>query len=161
MGSSAQIRIDDKAVSIDSIVNDSLLQKNNLEIAKHFFSWVKGNLLHHRVEINTAESNIHIVDEGVFLIAPKIFEEYLLGQGIGANMHSRLAKRFANLRLNVLRVVNRNQAMNLHRYYLKKHNGKKVPLDGYLIAFSHFYADDKTIPHVNPALMKNDFNNVI
>ncbi len=161
MQSSAQITIDDKTVSIDQLINDSLLQKNNLEIARHFFSWVKENLLQCRVEINTTDANIHVVDDGVFLIAPKIFEEYLLMKGIDTNMHSRLAKRFANLRLNVLRVVNRNQAMNLHRYYLKKHNGKKLPLDGYLIAFNHFYADKKTIPHVNPALMKNDFNNVI
>lgn len=138
--------------STEQVINDSLLQQDNLEVAEHFLSWIKQGLNENSIPVNTPDANIHIVNDGVFLVSPNIFKDYLSMKGINEDMWRRLSKRFANLRVNIIHIVSTGHAMNLHRYCLKKPDGSQGFVNGYLIPFNHFYADNATLPEVNAAL---------
>ena len=93
--------------------------------------------------INHRQAAVHIVSEGVFLVAPLIFMEFLKKHHMDETQHKRLSRRFQKLRINIKR-----NDQNIHKYWVVSPN-KKTNINGWLIAFDKIYGSGESIPEPN------------
>jgi hypothetical protein len=91
---------------------------------------------------------VHIVEEGVFLLAPAIFKTFLRLHNLPEDKHKNLSKRFGNLRKHI-----RNGDVNIHPYWVSSSN-RATKINGWLIPFSVIYENDYPVPHPNKFIQK-------
>jgi hypothetical protein len=91
---------------------------------------------------------VHIVDEGVFLLAPAIFKTFLRLHGVSEEKHKNLSKRFQNLRKHI-----RNGDVNIHPYWVSSTN-RKTKINGWLLPFNVIYENDYPVPKPNKYIKK-------
>lgn len=115
----------------------------NTQLGQLFFDWLKKNLIEKSILINNRQAVVHIVPEGIFLVAPGAFKEFLKKHGMDENQHKRLSRRFQRLRINMKR-----NDINIHKYWVVSPN-KKTNINGWIIPFDKVYEDGATIPTAN------------
>lgn len=143
----------DDPVSQQSPTSSSVALVKNLaadspDLAQKFFSWLQKGLLEKTIIINNPAAEVHIVDEGIFLLAPAIFKTFLRLHGIDEEKHKNLSKRFRNLRKNI-----RNGDVNIHSYWVTSSN-RASKINGWLLPFNVVYENDFPIPKPNKFIKK-------
>lgn len=126
---------------------------NNLDFeapdtAQKFLSWLQRGLLEKTILINNPASEVHIVEEGVFLLAPAIFKTFLRLHDLPEDKHKNLSRRFANLRKNI-----RNGDVNIHSYWVQS-TSRASRIAGWLLPFNAIYEHDYPIPKPNKYIKK-------
>lgn len=99
---------------------------------QEFIKWLKRQIKQKQLSINTKDAPIHIVDEGVFLLAPKIFKCYLSAIGVDESYHSKVSRRFSRLRIHLSL-----EEQSIHSYQLL--NKSKSILNGWVIAKDYLF----------------------
>lgn len=117
---------------------------------KRFVQWLKKGLIEKTILINDVTAEVHIVEEGILLLAPAIFKTFLNKHGLaGETKHNNLSKRFARLRLHV-----RNGDVNIHSYWVCA-SSRASKINGWLLPFNVIYENDYPIPKPNKYIRKN------
>lgn len=117
---------------------------------KRFVHWLKKGLIEKTILINDVTAEVHIVEEGVLLLAPAIFKTFLNTHGQpGESKHNNLSKRFARLRLHI-----RNGDVNIHSYWVCASN-RASKINGWLLPFNIIYEAGYSIPKPNKYIRKN------
>ncbi len=113
------------------------------QLGKHFFNWLKKNLIEKTILINNVNAVVHIVPEGVFVLAPRAFMEFLERHDMDPTQHKKVSRRFQSLRINVKR-----NDMNIHKYWVASKN-RKTNINGWLIPFDKIYEHGAKPPSPN------------
>ncbi len=119
------------------------------DTAQKFLAWLQRGLLEKTIVINNPAAEVHIVEEGVFLLAPAIFKTFLRLHGIAEDKHKNLSRRFANLRKNI-----REGDLNIHSYWVSSTN-RATKINGWLLPFNVIYEADYPIPKPNKFIKKH------
>lgn len=114
-----------------------------------FLAWLQRGLLEKTILINNPTAEIHIVEEGVLMIAPAIFKTFLRLHNLPEEKHKNLSKRFGNLRKHI-----RNSDMNIHPYWVSSSN-RASKINGWLLPFNVIYENDYPVPKPNKYIKKN------
>lgn len=118
------------------------------DTAQKFLSWLQRGLLEKTIVINNPAAEVHIVEEGIFLLAPAIFKTFLRLHGVPEEKHKNLSKRFANLRKNI-----RLNDLNIHPYWVSS-SSRATKINGWLLPFNVIYENDYPIPKPNKFIKK-------
>lgn len=118
------------------------------DTAQKFLSWLQRGLLEKTIVINNPVAEVHIVEEGIFLLAPAIFKTFLRLHDISEEKHKNLSKRFANLRKNI-----RLNNLNIHPYWVSS-TSRATKINGWLLPFNVIYENDYPIPKPNKFIKK-------
>lgn len=119
------------------------------DTAQKFLAWLQRGLLEKTIVINNPAAEVHIVEEGVFLLAPAIFKTFLRLHNISEEKHKNLSRRFANLRKNI-----RENDLNIHSYWVSSTN-RATKINGWLLPFNVIYENDYPIPKPNKFIKKH------
>lgn len=119
------------------------------DTGQKFLGWLQRGLLEKTIVINNPTAEVHIVDEGVFLLAPAIFKTFLRLHGLPEDKHKNLSKKFGKLRKHV-----RNGDFNIHPYWVSSSN-RATKINGWLLPFSIIYEHDHPVPKPNKYIKKN------
>lgn len=133
------------------IVNDeATFNLESHDAPKRFVQWIKKGLIEKTILINDVTAEVHIVEEGILLLAPAIFKTFLNKHGLaGETKHNNLSKRFARLRLHI-----RNGDVNIHSYWVCA-SSRASKINGWLLPFNVIYENDYPIPKPNKYIRKN------
>lgn len=149
----AQDAASDPSILENATSNNVALIKNltpeSPDFAQKFFAWLQRGLLEKTIIVNNPTAEVHIVEEGVLLIAPAIFKTFLRLHNIDEEKHKNLSKRFRSLRKNI-----RNGDVNIHSYWVASSN-KASKINGWLLPFNVIYENDFPIPKPNKYIKKN------
>lgn len=135
------------------------------EIGTHFMDWVKKSVAAKRLPINKPGAKIHIVQEGVLLISPSIFKQYLMefnlianNTGDKAEMEAvkRVQNKVQKLKLNIR--TDGAVKMNIHAYRVAGDN-KNSMIKGMLFPLSEIFHDVTEAPQPNKFLSSKDSKN--
>ncbi len=145
---------DDVSEPADKALRKNVQLVNNLDFeapdtAQKFLYWLQRGLLEKTILINNPASEVHIVEEGVFLLAPAIFKTFLRLHGLPEEKHKNLSRRFANLRKNI-----RNGDVNIHSYWVQS-TSRASRIAGWLLPFNAIYEHDYPIPKPNKYIRKH------
>lgn len=137
--------------TVEDVINDeATLNLESHDTPKRFVQWLKKGLIEKTILINDITAEVHIVEEGVFLLAPAIFKTFLNKHGHpGETKHNNLSKRFARLRLHI-----RNGDLNIHSYWVCA-SSRASKINGWLLPFNVIYENDYPIPKPNKYIRKN------
>lgn len=119
------------------------------DTAQKFLYWLQRGLLEKTIVINNPASEVHIVEEGVFLLAPAIFKTFLRLHDIPENKHKNLSKRFSSLRKHI-----RNGDVNIHSYWVQS-TSRASRIAGWLLPFNAIYENDYPVPKPNKYIKRN------
>lgn len=114
-----------------------------------FLAWLQRGLLEKTILINNPTAEIHIVEDGVLMIAPAIFKTFLRLHNLPEDKHKNLSKRFGNLRKHI-----RNGDMNIHPYWVSSSN-RASKINGWLLPFNVIYENDYPVPKPNKYIKKS------
>jgi len=131
--------------------NVGLVRNLDLEApdtGQKFVAWLQRGLLEKTILINNPTAEVHIVDEGVLLLAPAIFKTFLRLHNLPEDKHKNLSKRFGNLRKHI-----RNGDVNIHPYWVSSSN-RATKINGWLIPFNVIYENDYPVPKANKYIKK-------
>lgn len=118
------------------------------DTGQKFLHWLQRGLIEKTIFINNTTAEVHITEEGVFLLAPAIFKTFLRLHGLPEEKHKNLSKRFQNLRKHI-----RNGDVNIHPYWVSSSN-RKTKINGWLLPFNVIYENDYPIPKPNKYIKK-------
>jgi len=117
---------------------------------RRFVQWLKKGLIEKTLLVNDVNAEVHIVEEGVFLLAPAIFKTFLNKHNLaGEVQHKNLSRRFGRLRLH----VKADDGLNIHTYWVCSSN-RATKINGWLLPFNVIYEHDYPIPKPNKYLRK-------
>lgn len=119
------------------------------DTAQKFLSWLQRGLLEKTIVMNNPGAEVHIVEEGIFLLAPAIFKTFLRLHDVPEEKHKNLSKRFASLRKHI-----RCNDLNIHPYWVSSSN-RATKINGWLLPFNVIYENDYPIPKPNKYIKKN------
>ncbi|GGY79074.1 helicase [Cellvibrio zantedeschiae] len=137
-------------VPVANIQSEKHLDWEAGDTGDRFLQWLKKGLIEKTILINNVNAEVHIVEEGVFLLAPAIFKTFLNRHGLnGESLHKNMSKRFARLRVNI-----RTNDMNVQPYWVFSNN-RATKIQGWLLPFSVIYENDYPIPKPNKFIRKN------
>lgn len=129
--------------------NTPIINIEATDTPRRFLSWLKKGLIEKTILINDVNAEVHIVEEGVFLLAPAIFKSFLNKHGLsGEAQHKNLSRRFARLRVHV-----KAGDVNIHSYWVCASN-RASKINGWLLPFSAIYENDYPIPKANKYIRK-------
>lgn len=112
------------------------------EIGKHFIKWLRFSLENKKIKVNNPSARVHIVKEGVLLVTPQIFKDYIDRFGLKEesvdvmDAVKRVQNRVQKLKLHI-KAVN---SMNVHFYNIVGSN-KKSKINGWLFPIGEIYKD--------------------
>lgn len=128
---------------------ESLLNQESPYGAEHFMEWLRDYVTAGNASINTRNSFVHIVREGVFVLAPVIFKHYLHEHKLPDELHNKLSRHLGRLKLHI-----KNGDMNIHCYLVQVQDGFKN-INGWVFPFAEIYDEHQPLPPVNNRLRKN------
>ncbi len=157
----ADIHLSDTEENNDETADDVAISSDNptLDLEAHdaprkFLAWLKKGLIEKTILINDTNAEVHIVEEGVFLLAPAIFKSFLNKHGHSGVSHKNLSRRFARLRVHI-----RNGDLNIHSYWAGSSN-RVTKISGWLLPFNVIYENDYPIPKPNKFIRRTpEMNN--
>ncbi len=118
------------------------------DTAQKFLAWLQRGLLEKTILINNNAAEVHVVEEGVFLLAPAIFKTFLRLHNLPEDKHKNLSKRFGNLRKHI-----RNGDVNIHPYWVSSTN-RAAKINGWLLPYNVIYEHDYPVPKPNKYVKK-------
>jgi len=141
---------EEKTHEVDSEnINTPTINIEATDTPRRFLSWIKKGLIEKTILINDVNAEVHIVEEGVFLLAPAIFKSFLNKHGLqGEAQHKNLSRRFARLRVHV-----KAGDVNIHSYWVCASN-RASKINGWLLPFNIIYENDYPIPKANKYIRK-------
>ena len=116
---------------------------------QQFLVWLRGGLRSKSIDVNQANSLVHIVDEGVFLLAPAIFKYYLFVHGEEESQHNFLSRKFSRLRKHI-----KSGDINIHGSWVNVRKNHATKINGWLLPFDVIYGSELHRPTSNPYLHK-------
>lgn len=126
------------------------LSMETIDLADKFIDWLKKSVVEKSLTINSPRAKVHIVEEGLFLLAPGIFKSFLSIHGIPPDKnHSKLSKKFARKRIN----LKSDDGMNIQPYWVSSKN-RKSRINGWIIPFDKIYEHGHPIPKKNKYISK-------
>lgn len=115
-----------------------------------FMAWLKNGLASGRIPVNAVNARVHVVQEGVVLITPAIFQDFA---GQEAADWKAVQKRFQKMGLQSKRADGASST-NIHTYFViaGKQQQKVKPFKCYLIADPRVLFGDLPVPAPNPLI---------
>ncbi|BCD97771.1 MobH family relaxase [Marinagarivorans cellulosilyticus] len=125
------------------------LDSSDPQIASKFVNWLRTNLIEKTIIINDVKAVVHIVPEGVFILAPSVFKMFCTKHGLPEDAHAKISKKFDRKSYH----IKADKGLNIHAYWVvgKSRHSK---IQGRLIPFSVIYGDDYPIPKPNTFIYK-------
>ncbi len=136
-------------VYADTMPLQPLFDYAEADAAHRFINWLRRGLIEKTILINNPTAEVHIAEEGVFVVAPSIFKTFLMRHGISPDKHKNFVRRINTLKLHI-----RNGDLNIHPYWVSGKN-RKTKINGYLFPFNVFYEEGMPIPKKNKFLIRN------
>jgi hypothetical protein len=93
-----------------------------------FLSWLAAGIASKRLDYNNPSTRIHVVPEGVLLVSPGLFQDYVTEPDASDGSWDKVQKRFLKLGLHE-RTAN---GMNVHRYIVTGQN-RSTTINGILV----------------------------
>jgi hypothetical protein len=122
---------------------------DGMDTGAKFLSWLKKGLIEKTILINDVNAEVHIVEEGVFLVAPAIFKTFLNKHNLpGETQHKNLSRRFQRLRKHLP-----NGNLNIHGYWAGGKN-RVTKISGWILPFNIIYENDYPVPKANKFLRR-------
>lgn len=138
------------AIKMQDTDNQAPVLMEGSDTPRRFVQWIKKGLIEKTLLINDVNAEVHIVEEGVFLLAPAIFKTFLNKHNLtGEVQHKNLSRRFGRLRLH----VKAEDGLNIHTYWVCSSN-RATKINGWLLPFNVIYEHDYPIPKPNKYLRK-------
>lgn len=112
-----------------------------------FLKWLRQGLESGRMPVNAANARVHVVDHGVVLITPAIFQDFA-GQENALWMEAQ--KRFQKLGIH----AKRDDGTNIHTYFViaGKERQKVKPFKCYLVTDARSLFGNRPVPEPNPLI---------
>ncbi|THB67712.1 MAG: hypothetical protein D6B27_04040 [Gammaproteobacteria bacterium] len=133
------------------------------EIGTHFMDWIRKSVAAKRLPINKPNARIHIVPEGVLLVSPAIFKQYLnefdLADMNGDNKTiimeavKRVQNKVQKLKLNIR--TEGSMKLNIHNYRIAGDN-KNSNIKAMLFPLGEIFKDITKAPEPNKFLSSKD-----
>lgn len=115
-----------------------------------FMAWLRSGLASGRIPVNAVNARVHIVEEGVVLITPAIFQDFA---GQEEAQWKAAQKRFQKLGLQAKRADGASRS-NIHTYFVVAGQGRKVkPFKCYLITDPGVLFGKLPVPPPNPLIV--------
>jgi len=135
--------------SIPRPQKEAAYQRADCKEAGHaFYRWLKEGLSTKNIDINKTGAPVHIVEEGVLLVSPVIFQIYA-GQVGKSSQWQEIQSAFQNLRINA---KNRKNDENVFEYLVKGKRNTSV-IKGWILPDAEEVFGD-AIPRVNEHLSR-------
>jgi hypothetical protein len=118
---------------------------SNPDIARMFVNWLRRNIVGKTITVNSTGALVHILEDGIGLLAPAIFKAFLELHQIENpdEAHKKLADKFARLKINI-----KSKTANIHTMYaVGRYKASKIHL--WKIPFSVIFSDGDPIPEAN------------
>ena len=126
----------------------------NEDVAHEFWSWVCDGVLSRRLAANNTTASVHFVEEGVFLVTPRIFKHYCKHAKLGEDSYTKLQKRFQRLGYHRKTALTR---LNVHPYLVDTGNGNPPSkLNGWVIPYARIFPEGAELPQPNKLLRSAD-----
>lgn len=122
------------------------------DVGTRFWQWLREAIRSRTLQANNQKAQVHYVEEGVFLVTPRLFKDFAAKSGLGPDEFTKLQKRFC--RLNVHKKTERTHH-NVHPYVVMTAN-RTVRLNGFLIPYSQIFEADEERPERNEYLVPFD-----
>lgn len=123
------------------------------DVGTAFLEWVKQGVHRKTLSVNNAKAGLHFVDDGIFLVSPRIFQHFVKEARLGnGSEYTKLQKRFARLKINLKTKL---EHQNVHRYTVDTGN-KQARLNGWLLPYSAIFDDDSEKPKTNKFVRPSD-----
>lgn len=120
------------------------------DIQHKFMNWLRNGLIEQTIPINNPAARVHIVKEGVLLLAPAIFKDFCVKHSMPEEDHRRLSKKFDRLKKN----IKSEQGLNIHTYWAKSKN-RAGKISGRLLPFDVIYEHGYPVPKPNKYIVKD------
>ena len=113
--------------------------------AEHFIAWIQAGIRSGMIKLNQPRARVHVVEEGVLLVTPGIFQDYAKAQ----DQEQWITVQKAVLKRNWH--VKESHGLNIMKYQV---NGKekKTTVNGILFVDTRLFFDVNEPPHPNPHL---------
>tara|TARA_R110000850_G_scaffold145408_3_gene267470 strand:- start:3167 stop:5101 length:1935 start_codon:yes stop_codon:yes gene_type:complete len=116
------------------------------DVGTAFLEWLKQGVRRKTLSVNNAKAGLHFVEEGIFLVSPRIFQHFVKQARLGdGSEYTKLQKRFARLKVNLKTKL---EHQNVHRYTVDTGN-KQARLNGWLLPYSAIFEDGEDLPKTN------------
>ena len=113
-----------------------------------FLSWLVDGIVSRRLDYNNPGARIHVVPEGVLLVSPGLFQDYVMACDVSDEPWDKVQKRFLKLGFHE-RTAN---GMNVHRYAVTGQN-RSTMINGILVRdVARIFKTGK--PQPNPHLQR-------
>ncbi|MDO3388004.1 MobH family relaxase [Gilvimarinus sp. SDUM040013] len=123
------------------------------DVGTAFLDWVKQGIHRKTLSVNNAKAGLHFVEEGVFLVSPRIFQHFVKEARLGnGGEYTKLQKRFARLKVNLKTKLTHQ---NVHRYTVDTGN-KQARLNGWLLPYSALFDEGQELPKTNKFVRASD-----
>jgi len=117
------------------------------DIADPFIQWIRSNIAHKSIAVNQAKARLHIVDEGVLIVTPGIFQDYANSQ-LGLDW-LKVQKAFLKRKWH----VKAENGLNVH-VYLAKGKNRTSKVNGILVSDMKILFGSAKIPQSNMYLSR-------
>lgn len=121
-------------------------------VGEAFWDWLRECILRRSLPFNNQAASLHFVEEGVFIVTPRLFKDFCAQSGLGREEFGKLQKRFC--RLKVHKKTQRTNH-NVHPYIVTTAN-RTVRLNGFLIPYTEVFEAVAERPECNKYLKPAD-----
>ncbi|WP_168175498.1 MobH family relaxase [Methylocaldum sp. 14B] len=112
----------------NSEVKSPLSSASPDDLGEAFLSWLAAGIASKKLDYNNSGTRIHVVPEGVLLVSPGLFQDYIKEPDVSDTPWDKVQKRFLKLGLHE-RTAN---GMNVHRYIVTGQN-RSTMINGILV----------------------------
>lgn len=124
------------------------------DVATEFWEWVCEGVLSQRLAANNTTASVHFVEEGVFLVTPRIFKHYCKYAHLGEDSYTKLQKRFNRLKVHKKTALTH---LNVHPYLVDTGSGSRTSkLNGWIIPYERIFPAGAELPQPNKLLKPAD-----
>jgi len=128
-----------------------IILENNTDLVEIFFKWVRSGIQSGSLTVNRAKARIHVVDDGVILITPGIFQDFEKStsnyQGLNwKNIQQKILKKNWHVR--------DEKNLNVVKFDVKRKN-RSVTVNTILFHDASLVFGEQTPPDSNPHLEKS------
>jgi hypothetical protein len=116
-----------------------------------FLAWLKAGITSKSIPLNNPNAIAHIVEEGVFLVCPKVFKDFLIAHGIAEIEHAKLSKRFDRMKI----CLSTKIGGNVFSYWAVG-DSRHSKISGRVVPFSFIFDPSQAVPDKNMYLHKEN-----
>lgn len=137
----------------DSLASEKIQVSDwNEDVATEFWEWVRDGVLTQSLAANNTTAPVHFVEEGIFLVSPRIFKHYCKHAKLGEDSYSKLQKRFQRMKLHKKTTLSH---LNVHTYLVDT-GSRTSKLNGWIIPYERIFLEGAELPQPNKLLRPAD-----